>query len=297
MTKGTLMYETTHNLGLAIQANLPKSRIPLKVQEYFLQHKEKLQEDLRHGFFETLPADFLGHAMYVSALDWEELLKKEQEENRLSISSAHSQRKSPNGYVCSNLDFWLDKCQKFTKEYLKINVDLRKLFCIPNELPYESVIPVFNPGRLTNRDAIKKALINLGLRVDDGGWDVMDYENSGKGYWPTLCFINNSINSDDTVEYGLNEFVASKKNWLGLQGYALAAGLHYFVTGMYLDEGTYTLLPSTYFYDRDESRQVVAYGGLSVHHDYLKPTITFYRSESIGADCGVRKIVPVYLRK
>jgi hypothetical protein len=143
-------------------------------------------------------------------------------------------------------NFWLDKCQEFTKKYFGMEIDLRKRFAIPAELPWNSIIPVFDPGGITNRDAIK-ILKKLKLTI----WeevDVMDYSGSEAKNGPSLHFIQNSVRPDeDTLGnqcMSPDQLVATNKNWLNLRGYALAFGLYYFITQEYLDPQTFTWFPN-----------------------------------------------------
>lgn len=145
--------------------------------------------------------------------------------------------------IVQDLDWWIAKTEEFTKKFLGVEVDLRDRFAIPTELPWKSIIPVFDPGGLTNRNAIQKALKDLGLAVYEEV-DVMKYSGSGANKEPTLRFIQNSILPDeDTMGLSSNQLVATSKNWLDLRGYVLAFGLHHFATGEYLDPQTFTWLP------------------------------------------------------
>lgn len=62
MAKNTLIEKTTHDLGLAIVASLRTSGIPLKMQEYYLQHKEMISKALYRGMLLNMPEDILSTA-------------------------------------------------------------------------------------------------------------------------------------------------------------------------------------------------------------------------------------------
>ncbi len=141
-------------------------------------------------------------------------------------------------------DQWLREAEKFAKDYLGVEIRFRERFAIPDTLPWRSVIPVFDPGGLTNRDAVEKALKSLGLAVYEE-MDVVHYSGSGANDGPTLHFINNSIEPDeDTMNMSPDQLVARGKNWLSQRGYAFALGLHYSVTRQYLDPRTFTWFPN-----------------------------------------------------
>ena len=130
----------------------------------------------------------------------------------------------------TDLNFWLDKCQEFTKEYLGVVINLRERFAIPAELPWQSVIPVFDPAGLTNRDAAQKALKDFGLTVYEEV-DVMKYCSSEASKKPTLHFIQNSIRPDeDTMGMSADQLVTTGKNWLDMRGYTLAFAVHHLAT-------------------------------------------------------------------
>ena len=77
----------------------------------------------------------------------------------------------------TDLATWLAKTEEFAEKHFGVKINLRKRFAIPEVFPWKSVIPVFDPGGLTNRDAVQKALKDSGLTV----WeevDVMKYSGS-----------------------------------------------------------------------------------------------------------------------
>jgi hypothetical protein len=142
----------------------------------------------------------------------------------------------------ADLNFWLQKSQEFTKKFFGVEVDFRK-FEIPKQFPWGSVLPVFDPGNITNRQAIE-VLQKLGLKV----WeevDVMEYTGSEVGGKPSLTFIQKLISPDgETMGMSPNQLVETGKNWLYLRGYTLAFGLYCFATSKYLDTETFTWFPN-----------------------------------------------------
>jgi hypothetical protein len=188
----------------------------------------------------------------------------------------------------TDLNFWLNKCQEFAKKYLGVEINLRERFVIPAELPWKSVIPVFDWG-ITNREAVQKALKDFGLTV----WeevDVMKYSGSSANGQPSLYLIQNSIqpDSDTMMNMSPDQLVATKKNWLDLRGYALAFGVYHFATGEYLDPETITLFPNTR----------LAPGQVAFGHwrpDSLKVRFSWRRSAGQDGDSGARLTISVPL--
>ena len=149
----------------------------------------------------------------------------------------------------THLDIFLDDCLEFMKKFLGVKVDLREMFVIPEDLRLRFVIPVFDPGDLTNLDAIgilkavKRTAEDPGLNVCEQ-IDVMKYSGSEANKQPTLCFIESSFRPDsNTMNFSPNQLMEMNRNWLTLRGYALAFALHYFVTGGFLDSHTFTWFP------------------------------------------------------
>jgi len=210
---GTLIEKTSYDLGLAVAANIPASGLSAEVQQYYLVNKHLIPEALRRGF--VLPS---------------------LEVKPTPMSAIE---------VVQDLDWWLDKTEEFTKRFLGVEVNLRKRFAIPAELPWKSAIPVFDPGGLTNRETVQKALKASGLAV----WeevDVMKYTGSEANKEPTLHFIENSARPDeDTMGMSPDQLFTTGKNWLDLRGYALAFGVHHFATREYLDPQTFTWFPTS----------------------------------------------------
>jgi hypothetical protein len=58
MSKEPLMMDKrTHDLSLMIASNVATCGIPIEIQEYYIQHPEKIPQALCRGLFLTLPAD------------------------------------------------------------------------------------------------------------------------------------------------------------------------------------------------------------------------------------------------
>lgn len=228
---GTLIEKTSHDLALAVAANVTTCGLSLEAQEYYLQNKHLIPDAIIRGF--TLPVpEIQTVANVVSAPALPVVFKTTD----------------------TDLDSWLDKCQEFTKKYLGVEVKIREMFNIPEELPWGSAIPVFDPGGLTNREAVEKALKAQKLVV----WeevDVMKYGGSEANKKPTLHLIQNSIQPDeDTLNQRPDQLVATGTSWLNQRGYMFAFGLHHFVTGQYLDPQTWTWFPN----DRLSSAKVAS---------------------------------------
>ncbi len=148
-----------------------------------------------------------------------------------------------------NLDWWLAKTQEFAKKHLGVDINLRERFAIPAELPWKSVIPVFDPGSLTNRAVVEQALKALGLTVYEET-DVMKYSGSEAINAPTLHFIENSVRpNSDTMNMSPNQLRKTGKSYLSLHGYGLAFAVYYFATDKHLDPETFTWFPEDRFPD------------------------------------------------
>jgi hypothetical protein len=50
MSKGTLIEKVSHDLGLAIAANIPTCGLPLEVQEYYSANKQLIPSGIQRGF-------------------------------------------------------------------------------------------------------------------------------------------------------------------------------------------------------------------------------------------------------
>lgn len=108
------------------------------------------------------------------------------------------------------------------------------------------LIPVYDPGTITNRDAV-----NWAKQLNTDIWeevDVNNYSGSEATGKPTLIFIRRSLRPDeDTLtKDGLSPEALAKRptTWLTLRGYVLADMLHFKVTGEHLDPQTWTWFPN-----------------------------------------------------
>ena len=157
----------------------------------------------------------------------------------------------------TDLDKQLDQAQRFAKEFLGVGIDFRKRFVIPKTVPWPSVLPVFDPGGLTNRDMFK-LLKKLGHNPYEET-DVMRYDGSEANKSPTLRLIANSVKPDawTLTNQGIspNEFLATNKRFLDLRGYGLAFVLRHAIGNDYLDTRTFTWFPENRLADGH-----VAYG-------------------------------------
>lgn len=200
--------ESTHDLALLIAGQVHAAQLPEEVETYFLQNKDQVPLALSRGF--VLP----------------------EQETPVVITTPEQ-----------TLDWWLAKTEEFGKKHLGVEINLRERFVIPDELPWQSVIPIFDPGALTTRGAVNKALKGLNLSVYEEV-NVMKYAGSEASKEPTLHFIENSVRPDkDSMNLSPDELRATGKRYLRLRGYALAMAVYHFATGEYLDPETFTWFP------------------------------------------------------
>jgi len=189
----------------------------------------------------------------------------------------------------TDLDYWLDQTQKFTKKHLGVEVNLRERFAIPAELPWKSVLPVFDPGNLDNRGMVEKALKGLGLNVYEET-DVMNYASSAMSGAPTLHLIENSIIPNaDTMGKSPNDLRETKKLYLRLRGYGLAFALCFSAKKVWLDSQTWTWFPEDRLSDGDVANGYWDPGYRKVGFDWSDPGDR--RSSS-----GARVAMPVSLK-
>lgn len=246
--------KTTLDFALLIAGQVHAAQLPEDVEAYFLRNKDQVTLALTRGF--VLPG-----------------------QETLAVITTPEQ----------TLDWWLTKTEEFSKKHLGVEINLRERFAIPAELPWGSVIPVFDPGSLTNRDAIEKALTGLKLNVYEEV-DVMKYAGSEASKEPTLYFIENSVRpNSDTMNMSPDDLRATTKNFVCLRGYALAMAVYHFATGKYLDPETFTWFPEDRLSDG-----CVAYGywyrsDSKVWFDWRNP-------DSRCSSGGARVAMPVPLR-
>ena len=200
-----------YNLGLKATANFADILTEAQI-EYYEQHLGELSSAIRRGFI--LPDQPVV-----------------QGPSAVTTDTEHT------------LDWWLDKTQEFAKTHLGVEINLRERFAIPAELPWKNVIPVFDPGTLTNRGVVEQALKALGLTVYEET-DVMKYAGSEALNAPTLHFIEDSVRPNaDTMNVSPNQLRKTGKSYLSLRGYGLAFAVYHFATGKHLDPETFTWFP------------------------------------------------------
>ncbi len=205
--------KSTHDLALLIAGQVYAANLPEDVEKHFLQNKDQVAPAICRGFI--LQPAVIDPPVITT-------LKEEQ-----------------------TLDWWLKQTEAFTLKHMGVAINLRERFAIPAELPqkWKSVIPVFDPGSMTNRDMVDKCFKALKLGVYEET-DVMKYKGSEAGKVPTLHFINNSAEPDkDTMNMSANQLQGTKKLFLELRGYGLAMAVYHFATGEYLDPQTFTWFP------------------------------------------------------
>ncbi len=246
--------KSTHDLALLIAGQVHIAQLSEDVETYFLKNKHMVAPALVRSF--VLPGQEIPAVVATTVQD---------------------------------LDWWLAKTEEFSKKHLGIEVNLRERFAIPAELPWTSVIPVFDPGNLTNRDVVKKALKSLKLDVYEET-DVMKYAGSEAGKEPTLHFIENSVRpNQDTMNMSPNQLRETNKSYLRLRGYGLAMALYHFATGDYLDPETFTWFPEDRLSDGHVAR------------GYWRPADRWVRFDWRGPDgrnsySGARVAMPVSLK-
>jgi len=140
----------------------------------------------------------------------------------------------------TTLACWFPRAEEFANACLGVKVNFQEMFNLTDDLLGKNLIPVFDPGTLTNRDAIDGALKSQHLTVYEEA-DMMEYTGSAAGKTPTLHLIANSIRPDGkTMGKSPNQLREMTARFLSLRGYMLAFGLHCFVTREYLDPETFT---------------------------------------------------------
>ncbi|MDD5318195.1 MAG: hypothetical protein PHF79_00015 [Candidatus Pacebacteria bacterium] len=190
----------------------------------------------------------------------------------------------------TNLSEAIKQAEKFAKKILGVagGLDLKKKFGFPEDLPWQNVMVIYDPGTLNNRDAVQKAIKDQG--IDE--WeetDVMNYSGSEATGQPTLHIIENSLRpSLDTMNKSPDMLMETGRIWLTLRRYALAFGLRYLVLKDYLDPETWTWCPNNRLPSGD-----VARGGWRPYSSQVK----FFRSSSSFRCSGVgaRSAIPVPL--
>jgi hypothetical protein len=257
----TPLVKRAYNLGCKAATNFVDVLTEAEI-EYYEQHLDQLPTAIRRGFIVPTP------------------------ETPAVIESAPATLFK---VADTDLDYWLDQMQKFAKKHLGVEIDLRARFDIPAELPWKSVIPVFDPGNLDNRGMVKQALKGLGLAVYEET-DVMKYDGSEASSGPTLHFIENSIRPNaDTMGKSPNDLRKTGKSYLRLRGYGLAFAVRFFAKKDWLDPETFTWFPEDRLSD----------GGVALGRwrpDYRRVRFRWYYPGSRCSFGGARVAMPVSLK-
>jgi hypothetical protein len=213
--------KSTHDLALLIASNVGAAQLPEEVEAYFLGHKQDVIPAIRRGFI----------------LSGQETTVAEPTVQPVAARSTLFNASE------TDLDWWIGQVQGFAKKHLGVIIDLRERFAIPTILPWKSVIPVFDPGGLTNRGMIKRALKNLRLAVHEET-DVMNYAGAEAFKEPTLHLIENSIRPNErTMGMSPDQLVGTGEPYLRLRGYGLAFAARFLAKNDYLDPETFTWFP------------------------------------------------------
>ena len=188
----------------------------------------------------------------------------------------------------------LEAMEKYAKKAFGLTVklteefDFSAVFELLGSVQWTSVLPVFIPKGVDNRQAVD-SLVIAGHKKPHG--EVMKYKKSEAFDKHQLYFIENSSRPNvDTMGEWPGELVRLGKLWLPLKGYAVAQGLYNQITGEYLDPGTLTWFPGETLQDGEAAQG---------HFNSTFGFVSFPRSYSI---CGngngeARLAIPVPLRK
>lgn len=248
-----MIKKSTHDLALLIASNVCAAQLPDNVARHYLENKEEVVSAIIRGF--VLPGV-----------------------NQVTENLAPQ-----------DLNWWLKKTEEFAKNHLGIEVNLRERFAIPAELPWQSAIPVFDPGKLENRNMVEKALKRQGLAVWEET-DVIKYAGSEAGEAPTLHFIENSERpNEDTMNMSPDQLRDTKKSYLRLRGYGLAFAVYHFATRKHLDPETFTWFPEDRLPGGWVARGFWGPASREVLFDWDDP-------DDRRACCGARVAIPVSLK-
>lgn len=149
------------------------------------------------------------------------------------------------GYPAVETDcfIWLGHMEKFAKQHFGVDVNLCQR--APMFLPWQQVLPIFDPG-LTDREMIDKALKARGVQVYEEK-DVMQFTGA-QSSGPRLGFIERSLGPTEATMGLSPKFL---KNWyagrqtrpLDRRAYGIAASLFHKVEKKFLDPQTFTWFP------------------------------------------------------
>lgn len=187
----------------------------------------------------------------------------------------------------TNLDEIIPVTEHWAKKVLGVTVNLRKQFDIPAQLPWKSVLLVFDP-KLNNRQAVQKSLKDQKLSVYEES-NAMEYSGSEASSQPTLQIIENSITpTQDTMKMSPDQLDADGRPYLALRRYALAFSLRYFGFKSYLDSNTCTWFPKNRLPGGG-----VAHGRWDPHPGFRKVWFCWSSSGRSFPDIGARLAMPV----
>ncbi|MEK9131749.1 MAG: hypothetical protein AAB447_02475 [Patescibacteria group bacterium] len=181
----------------------------------------------------------------------------------------------------------IKEAEDFAEQYFGHRPDLLKQFMMPETLPWKKeVIAVYDPGTLTNREAVEKALKSQKSIANI--WeetDVTRYSGSEATGRPTLRFIERSARpTEDTMGLSADEMVATKRTFLDLRGYVIAFATYFKATKGFLDSETWTRFPNNRLPDG------------KVAHGYWHPgssevRFSWYYSDNRDSCIGAREAV------
>ena len=147
---------------------------------------------------------------------------------------------------------WLGHAEQFAEQSFGMKINLREMFPLPKRLPWERVLPIFDPAGLTNREMADKALKKQGLKVWEG--TEVDEFTCATADASRLYLIERTPRPVPAT-MGLPPKWA--RHWFGgrqtlplhLRGYGTGNGLLYKVEKTFLDPGaeTATWFPENIF--------------------------------------------------
>ncbi len=164
------------------------------------------------------------------------------------------------GYPIGETDClqWLGHMEKFAEKYFGVKVSIRDMFPIPEKLPWNKILPVFNPG-LTHREMMNKAFNSRTQPYEYT--DVMQY-NGSCAMGTVLYLTERSLRPNEATMGMPPKFAKQLFTFAGhgtvpvnLCAYGIGTCLHHEVEKQYLDPETWTWFP-----ENKLSGGYVAYG-------------------------------------
>lgn len=142
----------------------------------------------------------------------------------------------------TDIDWWIENAQCFFKKHFRMRGSLRKKFSFPLEVPWKSIVPVYEPAKMSNREAIE-FVKSFGIEVYEED-DVDRYNVDRTSKKPTLHFIeNSSIPSGDTVGFSPNYLRTLPVNYLNIRTYLIAFVFYREAVKECFDQKTFTWFP------------------------------------------------------